>query len=83
MWEGLIVRFKMKNEIWGLRVDICPGDTRIPIVSHIFYGASEQHVRNSLAGHIDDDKFLRACYESGFYGGHEYKVIEKIDRREL
>lgn len=41
----------------------------LPVVRHIFFGASQQECLSILRAHLDADAFLRECTEQGSYQG--------------
>ena len=61
-------------DFWSLRVDILPKGTAIPILSHVFFGATKESVNDSLLAHAKDDAFLESAYRTGKVGDYAVDV---------
>ena len=52
-----------------LRIDTYEGRAKYPTLTHTFYGATEQTVRDIVAAHMQTDRFFRAAMTTGNFEG--------------
>lgn len=52
-----------------LRIDTYEGRAKIPTLTHTFYGATEQSIRDLVDAHMRTDSFFRAAMTTGNFQG--------------
>lgn len=53
---------------YRLIVDIFEGDTLV--ITHVFYGHTEQQAHHFYSAHMQSDAYLRGCVTRGLYAGN-------------
>lgn len=51
---------------------------RYPVVSHVFYGASEEDARSRFEDHMQYDEFLASTYEEAREGTGDLVLVEHM-----
>lgn len=64
-------------DLWALRVDVCRDGDTVPILSHVFFGADKEQVDAAFHMHMEDDLFLKSCYEDGEVRGVRVSIVVK------
>lgn len=59
---------------------IFEGDSKWPVLVHLFYGQTVAEARAIKAAHLRSDAFLRQCSQAGRFSDFSCRVTEEIKR---
>lgn len=57
----------MSESLWAYQVDIYEraAGSAYPVVTHIFYGRTQEEANGYYRAHMQTDEFLRGCVQKG------------------
>lgn len=59
---------------------IFEGDSKWPVLIHLFYGKTAAEARAIKAAHLETDAFLRACTVKGRFADFTCRIEEEVRR---